>query len=357
MSEIRGVWIANRPHSKFLESRDNIIEAIAFLHSYGFNYIFPVVWTRGYTLYPSQVMDKYNLPKIDPFYQQQGRDPLREVIEEAHKRNIKVIPWLEYGFAASHLLSGGHILKQYPQWQAIDQEGAKVRHGGLTWMNGFKPEVQQFMLEIIAEIVVDYDIDGIQGCDRLPALPNSAGYDDDTIARYHTAFGKYPPKNSQDKQWVQWRADLLTEFLSSFYHQVKAIKPQAIVSLSPAVYPFCLNNLLQDSPAWIAKGLVDIIHPQIYRSNHFSYSQETKKIVKTYESHSLTKFAPGIAFTANGKDLSSKDLIKCIKTNRDRSFNGQVFFHYEGLRKNNDNLAIALSEKVAGFQIEQKADS
>ena len=350
MSEIRGVWIANRPHSKVLESPDNITEAIAFLHSHGFNYIFPVVWTRGYTLYPSQVMGKYQLPEIDPFYAQQQRDPLAEIIAEAHQRNIKVIPWLEYGFAASHLLSGGHILKQYPHWQAIDIEGNKVRHGGLTWMNGFDDRVQQFMLEIVAEIVTGYDVDGIQGCDRLPALPTSAGYDTDTVERYKAAFGKHPPNNSRDKQWIQWRADRLTDFLAKLYHQVKAIKPNAIVSLSPAVYPFCLNNLLQDPPAWIARDLVDIIHPQIYRSNYFNYNQETKKIVKTFDRNSLTKFAPGIAFTANGKDVTSKDLIKYIKTNRDRSFNGQVFFHYEGLRKNDDKLAIALSQQVVGFQ-------
>ncbi len=350
MSEIRGVWIANRPHSQVLESRDNIIDAIAFLHSYGFNYIFPVVWTSGYSLFPSQVMGIYELPTIDPFYGEQQRDILREIVEEAHKCDIKVIPWLEYGFAASHLLSGGHILKQYPHWQAVNKEGKKVRHGGLTWMNGFRAEVQQFMWEIVAEIVAGYDVDGIQGCDRLPAMPVSGGYDDDTVARYKTALGKHPPQNPQDKQWMQWRADILTDFLAKLYHQVKAIKPDAIVSLSPAVFPFSLYNLMQDSPAWIAKGLVDIIHPQIYRSNHFSYNQETKKIVKTFDRNSLIKFAPGIAFTANGKDLTIKDLVKCIKTNRDRSFNGQVFFHYEGLRKNNDTLAIALSEQAVGFQ-------
>ena len=350
MSEIRGVWIANRPHSQVLESRDNMAEAIAFLHAYGFNYIFPVVWTRGYTLYPSRVMNQYQLPEIEAFYAQQQRDPLAEIIAEAHQHNIKVIPWLEYGFAASHLLSGGHILKQHPDWQAVDIEGNKVRHGGLTWMNGFDDRVQQFMLEVVAEVVTSYDVDGIQGCDRLPALPILAGYDAHTVARYKAEFGKQPPKNPQDKQWIQWRADLLTDFLARLYRQVKAIKPNAIVSLSPAVYPFCLNNLLQDPPAWIDRGIVDIIHPQIYRSNYFSYNQETKKIVKTFDLNSLVKFAPGIAFTANGKDVTSKDLIKYIKTNRDRSFNGQVFFHYEGLRKNNDKLAIALSQQVIGFQ-------
>ena len=171
MSEIRGVWIANRPHSQVLESRVNIIEAMDFLQLHGFNVIFPVVWNRGYTLYPSQVMGKYNLPVIEPYYEQQQRDPLSEIITAAKDRNIKVIPWLEYGFAASHLLSGGHILKQYSHWQAMDKEGVSVRHGGLTWMNAFDSQVQQFMLEIITEIVSIYSVDGIQGCDRLPALP------------------------------------------------------------------------------------------------------------------------------------------------------------------------------------------
>ena len=101
MLEIRGVWIANRPHSRVLESRQNIVEALDFLHAYGFNTIFTVVWNRGYTLYPSQVMSRYNLAAIAPYYQQQQRDPLAEIIAEAKQRQIKVIPWLEYGFAAS----------------------------------------------------------------------------------------------------------------------------------------------------------------------------------------------------------------------------------------------------------------
>ena len=34
--------------------------------------------------------------------QYQGRDPLREIIDEAHAHNIKVHAWFEYGFAASY---------------------------------------------------------------------------------------------------------------------------------------------------------------------------------------------------------------------------------------------------------------
>ena len=342
MIEIRGVWIANRPHSKVLESLSNIAEAMDFLQAHGFNLIFPVMWNRGYTLYPSQIMSKYSLPPIDPYYDRQQRDPLQEIINEAHQRQIKVIPWLEYGFAASHLLDGGHILQQYPHWQAIDHDGAKTRHGSLTWMNAFHPEVQQFMLDIITEIVSLYDVDGIQGCDRLPASPVTTGYDPETIRQYQAEFDQLPPQNHHEQQWFEWRAARLTDFLARMYQGVKAIRPEAIVSLSPAVYPFCLNNLLQNFPVWIDRGLCDLVHPQIYRPNFFGYNREVKQLTKTFERRYLDKFAPGIAFTANGKEVSLKDLIKCIKANRDRDLSGQVFFHYEGLRKNDNAVAIAL---------------
>ena len=221
MLELRGVWIANRPHSKVLESRSYIVEALDFLRAHGFNTIFPVVWNRGYTLYPSQVMNHYHLPTIDPFYGEQQRDPLAEIVREAHERQIKVIPWLEYGFAASHLANGGHILQSYPDWKAIDRDGAVVRHGGLTWMNGFLADVQEFMLEIVREIISNYPVDGIQGCDRLPALPVTAGYDTFTSNRYQSEFNQQPPHNYSDRQWIQWRSDRLTDFLAQMYQTVK----------------------------------------------------------------------------------------------------------------------------------------
>ena len=344
MEEIRGVWLVNHPHSQVLTSRDNIIEAMAFLAAKGFNTIFPVVWNRGYTLFPSQVMKNYGFPQCDRFYQQQQRDPLREIIIEAHQYNIKVIPWFEYGFAASHLVNGGHILQRQPSWKAIAVNGTTVRHGSLTWMNGLNSEVQQFMLQLVLEVVKQYDVDGVQGCDRFPALPIAAGYDQETSAKYQAQFAKQPPNNPQQKHWLQWRANILTQFLSTLYQQVKAVNPKLIFSLAPGVYPFCLDNLLQDSKTWLERGLVDIIHPQIYRSSFLSYRQEVKKIRQVFRPDSWAKFAPGIALTANGKDIKVNDLIKYIKLNRKNNFKGQIFFHYEGLRRDRDAVADALWE-------------
>lgn len=349
MTEIRGVWLANRPHSQVLASKQNIVEAMDFLQQQGFNLIFPVVWNRGYTLFPSQVMANYGFPVIESFYDSQSRDPLAEIINEAHQRNIAVIPWFEYGFAASHLANGGHILQSQPHWRAIAFNGEVVKHGGLMWMNAFNPEVQQFMLDLILEVVTKYNVEGIQGCDRLPALPVAGGYNEETIKLYQAEFGIKPPHNSNNQKWIQWRANLLTNFLAQIYQQVKAVNPQLIISLSPAVYPFCLNNLLQDTKTWINRGIVDLLHPQIYRSSFGGYRHEVKQIKQIFPADSLSKFSPGIAFTANNQELSIHDLLQCVQLNRASGFMGQIFFHYEGLRKNNNAVATALYQ-FAGYE-------
>lgn len=99
-----------------------------------------------------------------------GRDPLADVVAEVHRVGIKVIPWFEYGFACSHLEDGGHILNTKPQWKVRMPNGTLLRSGGLTWMNAFNPEVQEFMHSLVVEVITNYNVDGIQGNDRLPAF-------------------------------------------------------------------------------------------------------------------------------------------------------------------------------------------
>uniref|UniRef100_UPI000D40AF47 family 10 glycosylhydrolase n=1 Tax=Chroococcidiopsis sp. TS-821 TaxID=1378066 RepID=UPI000D40AF47 len=51
---IRGVWITNTD-SRVLHSRQNIAEAMAVLAQTGINVVFPDVWNKGFTLYPSPI--------------------------------------------------------------------------------------------------------------------------------------------------------------------------------------------------------------------------------------------------------------------------------------------------------------
>ena len=342
--EIRGVWIANHSHSPVLTSKTEIIKALEFLQDKGFNTVFPAVWNRGFTAFPSRVMADRGFPAQDPFYASINFDPLAEIVSQARARNMAVIPWFEYGFAASPRPGGGHILQQQPQWSAIDKVGNKVVHGGLTWMNSLDPEVQEFILDLILEVVVNYDVDGIQGDDRLPALPFKGGYDINTKNQYQAKYGTLTPAQEKDRQWVKFRADILTDFLEQLFNRVKSTKPNVFVSMAPAVFPFSLNNLMQDSHTWVEKNILDFIHPQLYRPSFASYRTEVNKIKTAFpRTTERNKFAPGIAFKANGINLTPAEILKCVKLNRDSDFRGQVFFFYEGLRQNEDEMAIALN--------------
>lgn len=343
-SPIRGVWIANLPHGQALASPENIRQTLAFLQEIGFNTIFPVVWNRGYTLFPSDVLLDRGFQEIDPYFDEKNFDPLTIITECAKEFALEVIPWFEYGFAASHLETGGQLLTAYPAWAAIDSRGNRVKHGGLVWMNALDREVQDFLLELVLEVAKKYDIDGIQGCDRFPALPVEGGYNPEVIARYRRETNPRTIPASGDSRWVRWRSDRLTDFLERLYREVKAIDPKLIVSLSPAVYPFCLNHLLQDPKAWIDREIVDYLHPQIYRDSFSAYQAEARKQKNFFPRNDTVKIAPGVAFTANGIDLDTGDIEKILDCNRRLGFDGEVFFHYEGLRKNSDRLAIALQD-------------
>lgn len=338
--EVRGVWITN-VDSRVLYSRANIAQAMAYIAGYGFNVVFPVVWNKGVTLFPSKVMAQNFGIEIDPLHR--GRDPLQEVITEAKKFNLKVIPWFEYGFASSYQANGGNILAKKPHWAGRDYYGKLLTKNGFEWMNALDPEVQNFMTNLILEVVRKYDVDGIQGDDRLPAMPTEGGYDDKTVNLYRQQFGVYPPANRKDSHWLKWRADILTNFLANLYKQVKAIRPKALVSLSPSVYRWGLDEYLQDYVTWLDRGLVDLLHPQLYRRDLASYQSLVYRVVtQQLRSNELAIFSPGILAQLSGYRISTADLINAIEYNRSLGVNGEVLFFYEAIRANNDELGKAL---------------
>ena len=52
----RGVWLTN-VDSEALFSKAEMEEAVDLCAKYGFNSIFVVTWNRGYSLYPSAIME------------------------------------------------------------------------------------------------------------------------------------------------------------------------------------------------------------------------------------------------------------------------------------------------------------
>lgn len=183
------------------------------------------------------------------------------------------------------------------------------------------------MLSLVLEIVKNYAVDGIQGDDRFPALPSEGGCDRKTADKYRQQFGEEPPTNSQDKQWLRWRADILTQFLALLYQEVKAVNSNLIVSVAPNIYDWAYKEYLQDSPTWIEKGLVDIIHPQIYRRDFAAYKGIVDRLItEQFTDATLPRLAPGILMKVGSYRISSQYLLQSIQYNRTLGISGEVFF-------------------------------
>ncbi|MFN6565068.1 MAG: glycoside hydrolase family 10 protein [Nostoc sp. ChiSLP01] len=338
--ETRGIWLTTTA-SQVLRSKEGIAQAMDFLAETGFNVVFPVVWNQAVTLYPSQTMLQNFGVEIDPM--SVGRDPLEEVVVEARRVGLKVIPWFEYGFASSYNLNGGILLEKKPEWAGRDRNGNLLNKNGFEWLNALDPQVQEFLLNLVLEVVKNYDVDGIQGDDRLPAFPCEGGYDELTLTRYRQQFDRDPPSNFKDAQWLQWRADILTDFWAHLYQQVKAVNPNLLVAAAPNIYDWAFVEYLQDSPAWLNRGIVDIINPQIYRRDFSSYQAIADTLVtQQFADTNLSKLAPGILMKLGNYCISPEYLVQAIEYNRQVGIQGEVFFFYEGLRENNHALAKVL---------------
>lgn len=333
---VKGVWVTNVA-STALNSLSNIKETVEICKNSGMTDIYVVVWNKGRTLYPSDIMqNEFGIKIMENFA---GRDPLLEMITEAHKENIKVHAWFEYGFAASNNQNGGVILQKYPQWSARDIDKNLLKSsGGFEWMNGIHPEVQNFMKSLVLEVVNKYDVDGVQGDDRLPAMPVDGGYDDYTVQLYKDEHGgSAPPTNSKDSYWIDWRANKLSNFFSDLYSAVKAVKPDVVVSSAPTVYPWGKINYLQDWPTWLSNNYCDYVIPQIYNYDINSYQQTLKAQVAALKSSSdRSRFYAGVLLQSGSTNASNEFVEKMVNENRRNGIGGEVFFFFEGLKFNSE---------------------
>ena len=329
---IRGTWITN-VGSEALSSKANIQQAVQQCKLNGLNTIFVVVWNRGKTMYPSKVLQKYIGIRQDEKYA--GRDPLQEMIVAGHKAGLKVHAWFEFGFSYAYEDSNSTWLKKYPAWAGRNNKGELLQKNGFYWWSSINPLVQNFLKELVLEVVNNYKVDGVQGDDRLPAMAAEGGYDEYTLALYAKQHnGITAPHNSEDSAWTQWRADQLSLFGKSLYRSVKKIKPACIVSWAPSIYPWSKEHYLQDWPKWLKEGYADYIIPQLYRYDIVAYEKILKELDAQVPTNLQNKVFPGLLTSLGDGYQSSKELTnQMILLNRKYGFTGEVFFYYETLNR------------------------
>jgi uncharacterized lipoprotein YddW (UPF0748 family) len=327
--EVRGVWIPNS-HSTFFDSPETVRDQMALLAEAGINVVFPVVWSKGHTLFDSAVAEAVVGERTDPRYG--ARDPLAEVLHEAHRHGIEVIPWFEYGFADGHETYPGKALVKHPEWAAIGVDGKPVVKNGFPWLNSLAPGPQRFLTDLVVECATRYDVDGVQGDDRLPALPAEAGYDSPTVALYLEATGSAPPKDIHDAAWTQWRADRLTDYLAVLRKAVKDLSPDLVFSMAPGAPSWALRDYLQDQRTWVERGLVDALHPQLYTRDLKGYrSMAEATLAIEWLGRRRDLVSPGVLSSFRDYFITKDLAYGSIATNRESGFAGEVWFYERGL--------------------------
>jgi uncharacterized lipoprotein YddW (UPF0748 family) len=342
LQQFRATWLTN-VDSYVLTTDASIVEAINYLSSIGVNVIFPVVYNKGYTLYPSAIMDSlFGVPVI-PETGFQNRDFLERLVIEAHKVGIEVIPWFEFGFSSSYSLNGGHIVAKFPGWALKNNQGNLVVKNGFDWLSGVNPEVQNYMLSLVTEVIDKYDLDGVQGDDRLPAMPFEGGYDSATVTIYKSEHGgAAPPNNPFDTNWKRWRADKLNQFFLRMRDSVKSRGDYLILSSSPTPYPWGYDEYLQDSRYWAQNNVVDNIIPQLYRYDFSSYQSTLSQSLSQIRSVNPSIYFAGILIKSGSYVIDPTLITQMINLNRTNNVNGECTFFYEGLRANSNQIGNLL---------------
>jgi len=348
---VRAVWIPDPSHTDALTTYANVLKTVDLMSDLHLNTIFLCAWAKGKTIYPSPLLKSrsawatidegymltesvqgYHLPISSP-----TGDPLKDLIREAHKRKIKVILWFEYGFMASHGPTPGSdpLLTANPHWMSQGNDGKQSNYNKTDfYFNAYHPDVQQFMLKLIEEAMTLYPgIDGIQGDDRMPAMPGNSGYDEYTVSRYRTEHnGAKPPADFKQPDWVRWRLDILNNFGIEMYKTIKKKNPRAWVCFSPNPYPWCRDNLMQEWPVWIESGIVDLLSVQCYRNTIEAYNSTVETALQyVVEKTGKNLLNPGIILKNGIKIMPEELLTQQLETNKRLNTNGEAFFYNEGL--------------------------
>lgn len=350
-TELRGVWLTN-VGSAVMYVPWGINRALNQLAKLNFNTIYPVVWNRGHTFYPSEIAKRETGRSQDPLLGvlKLGQDILAAIAKTGHQQGLRVIPWFEYGFMAP---ANSELVQRHPDWLTSRRDSTKMLKegwkqqdlGNLTkvpdlirkpiatqavWLNPLHPKVQQFILDLIVEVVTQYDVDGIQLDDHF-GMPVDLGYDPFTVKQYRQEHrGKSPPDNPLDSEWMRWRADKITNFMRRVYQAVKSVKRDRLITLSPNPQRFAYTAYLQDWSTWIKLGLIQELVCQVYREDLKTFIAELEQPALQTARRQIP-VGIGILTGAWNNPVTVEQIRQQVLAVREHGFNGVSFFYWESL--------------------------
>ncbi|WP_345348522.1 glycoside hydrolase family 10 protein [Actinoallomurus liliacearum] len=196
-----------------------------------------------------------------------GYDPLRFLVDEAHKRGLEFHAWFNpYRVSTGpnrKSLAPGNPARRHPDWV--------YRYGDALWYDPGLPQVRDLVAKVVLDVVRKYDIDGVHFDDYFYPypLPGKEFPDKPTFKKYGAGF-----KNRAD--WRRHNVDTLVQTVSAGIHQAKpwvrfGISPFGVWrnrsddpngSATHALQSY--DDIYADTRKWIKSGWIDYAVPQLY---------------------------------------------------------------------------------------------
>lgn len=274
--EIRAAWLTTLggmdwPSAKAVSAsgikkqQEELCHILDELQQANFNTVLFQTRLRGDVIYPSQ---------FEPFAESltgtEGKnpsyDPLRFAIEECHKRGMELHAWIVAipigNTRQVRTLGKNALTRKHPS--------LCKQFNGSWYLDPGNPETDDYLANIIREIVSGYDVDGIH-LDYIRYPEQGERFPDQSTYR------KYGKK--QDLK--QWRRNNITRIVRRIYTETKSLKPWVKVSSSPigkyrdtGRYSSqgwnAYDEVYQDAQQWLREGIHDALFPMMYfRGNHF----------------------------------------------------------------------------------------
>lgn len=317
----RGIW--HRPNASAIDETtlEGVREFASYLYDMGINTLYVETFWHGMTTYYSDVIGCQHPRMAQYNYGEYGNDYMLALISECHKLGIEVHGWVELLSASSYYGIKSPAVKD--EWIYSDSTGDKSGR----YLDPTNPEVQEFLVAIITEMVQKYDFDGISyDYIRYAEIYYLDEYIDNGFTEYSVnAFSKqygYTGENLIENlkhdtrlraQWHEFKQNAITATVKNMTDLIRSLDSEVIISSSPYGYIYEAKTVyMQDIDVWLKNGYLDVILPMIYTEN-VDFLHESAAVFNNYLPNVLQY--TGISPLYNGDTIrKNQELIEATKT-------------------------------------------
>ena len=362
--EMRAAWVATVYRIDWPTSVNNASAQKAELNAYldnlqaqHFNAVFLQVRTMCDAFYQSSY-EPWSSYLTGTRGKNPGYDPLAYAVEQCHARGIQCHAWIN-----PYRWSTGTDWNT-EQDKQLKNSGMLLSHTSgsttTTILNPGLPETRQRIVNVIKEIINNYDVDGVIFDDYFypEGIPTNS------------SAGDYNLWNDSgvDMTFADWRRNNVNMMVRDVYNMIQETKPEVRFGISPAgvagtrstsaaqhgVTPcptgsdWQYNGIFSDPLAWLEQGTIDYISPQLYwKTNHSTnpfgpLTQWWSYIAKHYGRHHYASHS--ISFLASQSNTTTDwaEIVQQINYSRQYTEDnapGAVLYSAKNINGNNGGVS------------------